>query len=51
LWRTRQKNVRIRQQDVEENENLKGDVETVESNEGRDRELVEDKGARVCTER
>jgi hypothetical protein len=29
------------------NENIKGDVETMEPNEGRDRELVEKKGAGV----
>jgi hypothetical protein len=31
--------------------NLKGDVETMESHEGRDRELVKDKGVRVCIEK
>jgi hypothetical protein len=40
-----------RSQDVEENENLKRDVETMESHEGRDRKLVENKRARVCAER
>jgi hypothetical protein len=33
------------------NVNLKGDVETVESHEGRYREMVEDKGARVYAKR
>ena len=45
LWNTRQNNVES------ENENIKGNVETMESNEARDKELVEDKGARVCIER
>jgi hypothetical protein len=30
---------------------MRGDVETMEPNEGRDRELVENKGAGVCVER
>jgi hypothetical protein len=29
--------------------NLKGDVETMESHEGKYRKIVEEKGARVCT--
>ena len=33
-----------------EKENLKGNVETMESNEGRDREIVEYKGARFFIE-
>ena len=37
-----------RQKDIEEN--LKGDFETMESHEGRDRKMVEDKGAIVCVE-
>ena len=35
----------------EKNENIKGDVETMEPKKGIDWELVEKEGARICAER
>jgi hypothetical protein len=34
-----------------EDESIKGNVQAMESNEGGDRNMVEDKGTRVCAER
>jgi hypothetical protein len=45
------KEYQIEQQEGEKNAPLEGNVETRESHKSRDRNMVEDKGARVCIER